>query len=146
MPCNMQRGWSYFLTDVTSTRYWPDCVCVCSEVFDCKYKNGGCLHYCSISEQTAGVVCSCADGYQLDEDGRSCNPSGTNTQTCVTNDISWNAYMIMVFLALPYTVKNYINHWWVTFYRWISQNMSWSHFTWKSKKFIIWALRKYANR
>ncbi|XP_048017077.1 coagulation factor X isoform X2 [Megalobrama amblycephala] len=46
-----------------------------TEVFDCKYKNGGCLHYCSISEQTAGVVCSCADGYQLDEDGRTCSPS-----------------------------------------------------------------------
>ncbi|KAL1246637.1 hypothetical protein QQF64_034449, partial [Cirrhinus molitorella] len=44
-----------------------------TEVFDCKYKNGGCLHYCSQSEQTAGIVCSCADGYQLDEDGRSCN-------------------------------------------------------------------------
>ncbi|XP_056112664.1 coagulation factor IX [Rhinichthys klamathensis goyatoka] len=45
-----------------------------TEVFDCRYKNGGCLHYCS-SEQTPGVVCRCADGYQLDEDQRSCNPS-----------------------------------------------------------------------
>ncbi|KAK7156000.1 hypothetical protein R3I94_006158 [Phoxinus phoxinus] len=45
-----------------------------TEVFDCRYKNGGCLHYCS-SEQTPGVVCRCADGYQLDEDLRSCNPS-----------------------------------------------------------------------
>ncbi|XP_055053535.2 coagulation factor IX [Misgurnus anguillicaudatus] len=46
-----------------------------TEVFDCKYKNGGCLHYCSNTDQTSGVTCSCADGYQLDEDGRSCNPS-----------------------------------------------------------------------
>ncbi|KAI7801006.1 putative coagulation factor IX-like [Triplophysa rosa] len=46
-----------------------------TEVFDCKYKNGGCLHYCSISDQTSGVTCSCADGYQLEEDGRSCKPS-----------------------------------------------------------------------
>uniref|UniRef100_A0A673MB37 Coagulation factor VIIi n=1 Tax=Sinocyclocheilus rhinocerous TaxID=307959 RepID=A0A673MB37_9TELE len=46
-----------------------------TEVFDCKFKNGGCLHYCSRSEQTAGVVCGCADGYQLDEDGRSCSPA-----------------------------------------------------------------------
>uniref|UniRef100_A0A9J7YFZ0 Zmp:0000001329 n=2 Tax=Cyprinus carpio TaxID=7962 RepID=A0A9J7YFZ0_CYPCA len=50
----------------------PNCQ---TEVFDCKFKNGGCLHYCSQSEQTAGVVCSCADSYQLDEDGRSCSPS-----------------------------------------------------------------------
>ncbi|XP_043086372.1 LOW QUALITY PROTEIN: coagulation factor X [Puntigrus tetrazona] len=46
-----------------------------TEVFDCTYKNGGCLHYCSRAEQTEGVVCGCADGYQLDEDGRSCNPA-----------------------------------------------------------------------
>ncbi|XP_051522223.1 coagulation factor IX [Myxocyprinus asiaticus] len=46
-----------------------------TEMFDCKYKNGGCLHYCSHLHQTASIVCSCADGYQLDEDGRSCNPA-----------------------------------------------------------------------
>lgn len=45
-----------------------------TEVSDCKYKNGGCLHYCSQTE-TAGVECSCADGYQLDEDRHSCSPA-----------------------------------------------------------------------
>uniref|UniRef100_A0A3B1JMV7 Coagulation factor X-like n=1 Tax=Astyanax mexicanus TaxID=7994 RepID=A0A3B1JMV7_ASTMX len=58
-------------------------VCVCpprfigshceTEVFDCQYKNGGCLHYCSNSAPNEKkVTCSCAEGYELEDDGKSC--------------------------------------------------------------------------
>ncbi|XP_031646215.1 coagulation factor X-like [Oncorhynchus kisutch] len=43
------------------------------EVFECQFKNGGCLHYCTNQERTTGVQCSCAEGYQLDEDGKTCS-------------------------------------------------------------------------
>ncbi|XP_076832395.1 coagulation factor X [Brachyhypopomus gauderio] len=44
-----------------------------TEVFECEYKNGGCLHYCSNPEPTQSrVTCSCADGYELQADGKSC--------------------------------------------------------------------------
>ncbi|KAL2095859.1 hypothetical protein ACEWY4_008007 [Coilia grayii] len=45
-----------------------------TEVFDCEYKNGGCLHYCSSWDRTT-VTCSCAEGYELEEDGKSCRPT-----------------------------------------------------------------------
>lgn len=44
-----------------------------TEVFECQYQNGGCLHYCTDQERTSCVQCSCAEGYQLDEDGKSCS-------------------------------------------------------------------------
>ncbi|XP_053503854.1 coagulation factor X [Ictalurus furcatus] len=44
-----------------------------TEVFECEYKNGGCFHYCSDSQPVgSSVTCSCADGYVLEEDGKSC--------------------------------------------------------------------------
>ncbi|XP_026861677.2 coagulation factor X [Electrophorus electricus] len=44
-----------------------------TEVFECEYKNGGCLHYCSNSNPTSSsVTCSCANGYELESDGKSC--------------------------------------------------------------------------
>lgn len=46
-----------------------------TEVFDCEYKNGGCLHYCSNWDRTTSVTCSCAEGYQLDEDRKGCSPT-----------------------------------------------------------------------
>ncbi|KAM6946077.1 coagulation factor IX [Aplochiton taeniatus] len=46
-----------------------------TEVLECRYKNGGCLHYCTNQGQAVGVQCSCAEGYQLEEDGKSCSPS-----------------------------------------------------------------------
>ncbi|KAM9469345.1 coagulation factor X [Clarias gariepinus] len=43
------------------------------EVFECEYKNGKCLHYCRDSQMVgSGVTCSCADGYELEEDGKTC--------------------------------------------------------------------------
>ncbi|XP_062873235.1 coagulation factor IX [Trichomycterus rosablanca] len=44
-----------------------------TEVFECGYKNGGCFHYCSDSVPVGlSVTCGCADGYELDENGKSC--------------------------------------------------------------------------
>ncbi|XP_062408279.1 coagulation factor IX [Sardina pilchardus] len=42
------------------------------EVFDCEHKNGGCLHYCSNWDRSTAVTCSCAEGYELEEDGKRC--------------------------------------------------------------------------
>uniref|UniRef100_A0A4W4DME6 Zmp:0000001329 n=1 Tax=Electrophorus electricus TaxID=8005 RepID=A0A4W4DME6_ELEEL len=48
-----------------------------TEVFECEYKNGGCLHYCSNSNPTSSsVTCSCANGYELESDGKSCRETG----------------------------------------------------------------------
>ncbi|XP_036392544.1 coagulation factor VII [Megalops cyprinoides] len=59
-----------------------DFVCLCPprydgklceiEVFECEYKNGGCLQYCTSRGHTNGVQCSCAEGYRLQQDGRTC--------------------------------------------------------------------------
>lgn len=61
-------------------RHGYQCICpplyegkLCEkEVFDCQHKNGGCLHYCSNWDRTTAVTCSCAEGYELDSDGKSC--------------------------------------------------------------------------
>ncbi|KAJ8397241.1 hypothetical protein AAFF_G00440750 [Aldrovandia affinis] len=60
-----------------------DFVCLCPprydgkhceiEVFECEYRNGGCLQYCTNRGRIEGVQCSCAEGYQLQEDGRKCD-------------------------------------------------------------------------
>ncbi|NXD25590.1 FA9 factor, partial [Spelaeornis formosus] len=42
--------------------------------FTCAIKNGGCKHFCS-HQPPQKVVCSCADGYKLHEDGKSCEPT-----------------------------------------------------------------------
>ncbi|XP_018587609.1 coagulation factor X isoform X2 [Scleropages formosus] len=59
-----------------------DFVCLCPprymgkmceiEVFECQYRNGGCLQYCTNKDRTVRVECSCAKGYRLQEDDRSC--------------------------------------------------------------------------
>ncbi|KAK3531404.1 hypothetical protein QTP70_018201 [Hemibagrus guttatus] len=44
-----------------------------TEVFECEYKNGGCLHYCRDAQPVgSNVTCSCADGYDLEEDRKTC--------------------------------------------------------------------------
>ncbi|XP_067362332.1 coagulation factor IX isoform X2 [Channa argus] len=60
-----------------------DFVCLCppqykgktcdSEVTECRYRNGGCMQYCRDLTGGAGVECSCADGFQLEPDGKSCS-------------------------------------------------------------------------
>ncbi|CAL8363320.1 unnamed protein product [Merluccius merluccius] len=44
-------------------------------VLECRYRNGGCLQYCTdqIQDGTPGVQCGCAAGYQLDPDGQHCS-------------------------------------------------------------------------
>lgn len=46
------------------------------EKMECWYKNGGCWQYCEDTEQSRHVICSCALGYTLSEDGKKCTPSG----------------------------------------------------------------------
>ncbi|XP_072514094.1 coagulation factor X [Salminus brasiliensis] len=57
-------------------------VCYCPEMFQgynceidipqlCENKNGACEHFCTVERNTA--VCSCAKGYKLAADGKSCN-------------------------------------------------------------------------
>ncbi|NXG33274.1 FA9 factor, partial [Dromaius novaehollandiae] len=43
------------------------------EKLECWYKNGGCWHYCQDTTRAFHVVCSCAKGYTLHEDGKKCN-------------------------------------------------------------------------
>ncbi|NXG84702.1 FA9 factor, partial [Stercorarius parasiticus] len=45
------------------------------EKFECWYKNGGCWQYCR-DGSASRVACSCAQGYSLQEDGKSCLPAG----------------------------------------------------------------------
>ncbi|XP_075793549.1 coagulation factor X-like [Pelodiscus sinensis] len=59
-----------------------DYLCICPPLFqgklceteklECWYKNGGCWQYCQDAALPLGVVCSCAQGYALGEDGKSC--------------------------------------------------------------------------
>lgn len=46
---------------------------------ECRYKNGGCVQYCKDLLGGAGVQCGCADGYELESDGRSCTKTGDIT-------------------------------------------------------------------
>lgn len=62
----------------------PDFTCLCPQYFSgftchlddraaqrrCLVENGGCDHFCE--EQGAGPKCTCADGYHLDQNQRSC--------------------------------------------------------------------------
>ncbi|KFP28603.1 Coagulation factor IX, partial [Colius striatus] len=46
----------------------------CEIDFTCAIKNGGCKHFCR-HDPPRKVVCSCATGYRLHEDGKSCEPT-----------------------------------------------------------------------
>ncbi|XP_008491890.1 coagulation factor IX [Calypte anna] len=46
----------------------------CEIDFTCAIKNGGCKHFCR-HDPPQKVVCSCATGYRLHEDGKSCTPT-----------------------------------------------------------------------
>ncbi|XP_069752642.1 coagulation factor X isoform X2 [Narcine bancroftii] len=43
------------------------------ENLDCEYKNGYCQQYCSLNRTTQMAKCSCAEGYQLNEDQQTCS-------------------------------------------------------------------------
>ncbi|NXW90776.1 FA7 factor, partial [Alopecoenas beccarii] len=51
------------------------CVSITEKV-ECWYKNGGCWQYCRDSGSAFRVACSCAEGYTLHGDGRSCLQAG----------------------------------------------------------------------
>lgn len=40
----------------------------------CNVNNGGCAHFCI--DVTGGMTCTCAAGYQLGQDGATCEPKG----------------------------------------------------------------------
>ncbi|KAK3530416.1 hypothetical protein QTP86_024457, partial [Hemibagrus guttatus] len=57
--------------------------CFCPELFQgynceiaipqlCEVNNGGCEHYCKVDQKKGTTVCSCAKGYNLAEDRKSC--------------------------------------------------------------------------
>ncbi|KAM6354108.1 coagulation factor IX [Alca torda] len=46
----------------------------CEIDFTCAIKNGGCKHFCR-HDPPQKVVCSCASGYRLHEDGKTCEPT-----------------------------------------------------------------------
>ncbi|XP_053316562.1 vitamin K-dependent protein C [Spea bombifrons] len=62
-----------------------DCICskgwegrVCSDAItypNCSVNNGGCLHFCTETENSTSRVCSCASGYQLDDNHHTCSPA-----------------------------------------------------------------------
>ncbi|XP_023958995.3 coagulation factor IX-like [Chrysemys picta bellii] len=45
------------------------------EKFECWYKNGGCWQYCQDTAHSLRVMCSCAEGYALGDDGKRCTQS-----------------------------------------------------------------------
>lgn len=49
-----------------------DVVAVIPEL--CESENGGCDHFCSVKQNN--VVCSCAKGYRLASNGKSCQSDG----------------------------------------------------------------------
>ncbi|NXV39219.1 FA7 factor, partial [Rissa tridactyla] len=74
------RHYSYFC--ICPPRFGGDncekgkCACVSiAEQFECWYKNGGCWQYCRDGSAWR-AACSCAPGYSLQEDGKSCLPAG----------------------------------------------------------------------
>ncbi|XP_048885265.1 coagulation factor IXa [Brienomyrus brachyistius] len=48
--------------------------CEISMVRKCNVKNGGCTHFCI--DVSGGRTCTCAAGYQLGQDGATCEPKG----------------------------------------------------------------------
>ncbi|XP_077147052.1 vitamin K-dependent protein C [Ranitomeya variabilis] len=63
-----------------------DCICprewegkLCSHevaYFNCSINNGGCNHFCIEAENSTSRRCSCASGYKLGNDFRTCQPAG----------------------------------------------------------------------
>uniref|UniRef100_A0A669CBZ7 Coagulation factor X n=1 Tax=Oreochromis niloticus TaxID=8128 RepID=A0A669CBZ7_ORENI len=59
----------------------PNSVCVFAVLPQlCKNKNGGCEHFCNVIQ--GSVQCSCADGYFLASDKKSCHFNGEKTIRC----------------------------------------------------------------
>ncbi|XP_054650935.1 venom prothrombin activator porpharin-D isoform X2 [Dunckerocampus dactyliophorus] len=82
--CTMERG--HFLCLCPPRFHGETCH---SEVSLCRYKNGGCLQYCTDLPGGAGVQCGCADGFKLDSDGRRCSKTDQVNVTVGTN-VTWD--------------------------------------------------------
>ncbi|XP_054452358.1 coagulation factor X [Anoplopoma fimbria] len=77
-----------------------DFTCLCSPQYHgktcdsvvsaCRYRNGGCVQYCRDLQGGAGVQCGCADGFRLEEDGRSC--SRKDPFPCGRQHRDWSSY------------------------------------------------------
>ncbi|KAM6127538.1 vitamin K-dependent protein C [Phoenicopterus ruber ruber] len=77
-PCNTNPCHNSGVCKIRHYNYF----CICppkfggdnceKEKFECWYKNGGCWQYCRDSRSAFHVVCSCAEGYTLHEDGKRC--------------------------------------------------------------------------
>uniref|UniRef100_A0A6I8S8S7 Vitamin K-dependent protein C n=1 Tax=Xenopus tropicalis TaxID=8364 RepID=A0A6I8S8S7_XENTR len=62
-----------------------DCICnegwegrLCKievEYSNCSLNNGGCMHFCTNTENSTSRVCSCAQGYRLNDDYKTCQPA-----------------------------------------------------------------------
>ena len=48
---------------------------------ECENPSHGCSHQCT--NTPGSFVCSCNDGYELDEDGNTCNLAGVILRTCI---------------------------------------------------------------
>ncbi|NWS65608.1 FA7 factor, partial [Crotophaga sulcirostris] len=68
-----------------------DRLCVpIAEQLECWYKNGGCWQYCQDSS-AFHVVCSCAKGYSLHEDGKRCVQAGNACNSATPRFVQINA-------------------------------------------------------
>ncbi|XP_038672809.1 coagulation factor X [Scyliorhinus canicula] len=77
-PCKSSPCHNGGLCKILEYRY----ICLCPplwkgehceiENLDCEYKNGYCQQYCNIDRATQMAKCSCAEGYQLNEDQQTC--------------------------------------------------------------------------
>ncbi|KAG8580725.1 hypothetical protein GDO81_007398 [Engystomops pustulosus] len=60
--CNCSQGWEGKLCTHEAIHY------------NCSIHNGGCSHFCKETEDRTSRICSCASGYKLGDDARSCKP------------------------------------------------------------------------
>ncbi|XP_041061556.1 coagulation factor X [Carcharodon carcharias] len=77
-PCNLSPCRNDGLCKVSGYKH----ICLCPPLWkgkyceignlDCDYKNGYCQQYCNIDKATQMAKCSCAEGYQLNEDQKTC--------------------------------------------------------------------------
>ncbi|KYO40398.1 hypothetical protein Y1Q_0013218 [Alligator mississippiensis] len=75
-----------------------------SEKFECWYKNGGCSQYCQDTTHSLHVVCSCAEGYVLGDDRKTCLQSEAIMPPptwCPKYTASGNANWHFDFIASP---------------------------------------------
>ncbi|KAG9494326.1 hypothetical protein GDO78_001926, partial [Eleutherodactylus coqui] len=102
--CDLEEASEIFETREETVRYGDQCLsnpcsngickdgigkfnCICPQswegitcshevvYFNCSINNGGCTHFCIVAENSTSRTCSCASGYKLGDDFRSCEPA-----------------------------------------------------------------------